>query len=165
VALVLAGAGAGLVLLLIERAADTRDPWSGNLAFPGGRIEPGETPCRAAVRETREELGLDLEPARPVGRLPDIVGAHLPVRVSCFVFGFERVPEGINANHEVQRIDWVPLARLADPARHRETRVSFGGRELTVPAIHLLGEGRPVLWGITYRLTMQFLDLAGLTPG
>ncbi len=56
---------------------------------------------------------------------------------------------------------WVPLTDLLDPARHLETTVRFGREPLVRPAIRLLPPGRRVLWGLTYRLVQQFLELMG----
>src|SRR5512147_3188865 len=57
-----------LEILFIERATDARDPWSGHLAFPGGKVEQGEQARQAAERETLEEIGLVLESERYLGR-------------------------------------------------------------------------------------------------
>jgi len=157
VALVLACAPQGLQLLLIQRAAEERDPWSGNLAFPGGKVEPGETMRQAAERETLEEAGIDLSTARPLGRLADIVGAHLPVRVACFAYCFEAGPPPVIPNHEVGDAFWVGLDELLDPARHIATEVRFRDGVHHVPAIRLARDNKPVLWGITYRLVMQII--------
>ena len=55
-------------LLFIHRVAHDRDPWSGHIAFPGGRIEEEDASSRAAAeRETREELGMDLSDATYLG--------------------------------------------------------------------------------------------------
>ena len=60
-------------VLFIIRATHERDPWSGNIGFPGGRLNHGgETPQQAAERETLEELSLDLGQARYLGRLDDL---------------------------------------------------------------------------------------------
>ena len=70
-------------VLFIIRAIHDRDPWSGNIGFPGGRLNHGgETPQQAAERETLEELSLDLGQARYLGRLDDLYGAIMPVRSS-----------------------------------------------------------------------------------
>jgi 8-oxo-dGTP pyrophosphatase MutT (NUDIX family) len=145
-------------LLFIERARCDSDPWSGDLGFPGGKIEESD-PCsqEAAIRETLEEIGLDLNGALSLGQLDDIAGDHLPVKISCFLFYIEE-DAPFTLNEEVTRAFWIPLPILRDPARHIETLVHFGGKPLTRPAIDLLGPGETVLWGITYRLVRQFLD-------
>ena len=62
VALILREGASGLEILFIRRAEHPQDPWSGQMAFPGGRAEPGEEDLKAtAVRETAEEIGVDLE--------------------------------------------------------------------------------------------------------
>ena len=148
-----------LEILFIERATDVRDPWSGHLAFPGGKVEPGEQARQAAERETREEIGLVLESERYLGRMSDIVGANLPVRVSCFAYA--AVSSAIHPviNHEVRDVFWARLSDIRDPQRHQMAMVGFSGRSLEVPAIILPQPDKPVLWGITYRLVMQFLEI------
>ena len=162
VAMILAQRPAGLQLLLLERATDERDPWSGNLALPGGRVEPGETQRQAAERETREEAAIDLATARLLGRLADCVGAHQPVRIACFAYGFGDIPPAVTINHESRDAFWVNLTDLADQRRHITTEVHFRGSSTVAPAIRLPQPGKPVLWGITYRLVMQFLEIHGL---
>jgi 8-oxo-dGTP pyrophosphatase MutT (NUDIX family) len=148
-----------LELLFIERATDSNDPWSGHLAFPGGKVEQGELARQAAERETREEIGLTLESERYLGRMSDIVGANLPVRVSCFAYA--AVTNDVNpvVSPEVRDVFWVRLADIRDPDRHRMALVGFSGKSLEVPAIILPQQDKPVLWGITYRLVMQFLEI------
>ena len=152
-------------MLFIERARHDDDPWSGNLGFPGGKVEETDDGERqAAERETREEIGLDLASARCLGRLSDIAGAHLPVRVSCFVYGLPPSPTVITPGDEVRTIYWVPLTDLCAPERHMSTPVLFSGSNLTAPAIRILEPGNTPLWGITYRLVMQFLQVLGFFP-
>ena len=74
-------------LLFIERSQRDDDPWSGHIAFPGGRVDPVDgSPRQAAEREIREEIGLELGNAEYLGRLDDVTGATLPVLVSGFVY-------------------------------------------------------------------------------
>jgi 8-oxo-dGTP pyrophosphatase MutT (NUDIX family) len=78
-------------VLLIERARREGDPWSGHMAFPGGRVEiSDESVQRAAERETFEEVGIDLAGAELLGRLDDLEGRDsgrtLPLVISAFVY-------------------------------------------------------------------------------
>ena len=148
-----------LEILFIERAADDRDPWSGHLAFPGGKVEPGEQARQAAERETCEEIGLNLGSEYYLGRMSDIVGANLPVRVSCFAYGIVSVSAKPAVSPEVRDVFWVRLSDLLSPDRHQMTMVNFADRVLQVPAIVMPQSEKPVLWGITYRLVMQFLEM------
>lgn len=161
VALILRAGTHGLEVLFIERAPRSGDPWSGDLGFPGGKAEEADSdPRQSAERETREEIGLDLREGSYLGRLSDIAGAHLPVQVSCFVYRVDNPPPFV-LNEEVRDLFWVTLADLRAPARHISAPVRFGGEITERPAIRLPQPGKPVLWGITYRLVMQFLDLLG----
>lgn len=159
VAMILHQGADDVEILFIQRAAHDRDPWSGHIAFPGGKLEEGELVCQAACRETREEIGLDLELGRYLGRLSDIMGANLPVRVSCCLFGVDRRHFHPVLNEEVRDLFWVSLSELRDPARHLLSGVAFDQKRFEVPAISLPVDDKPVLWGITYRLVMQFLSL------
>ena len=163
VAMILRQGPGGLEMLFIERAEHENDPWSGNLAFPGGKVEPGEEPRQAAERETLEEIGLDLVTARYLGRLSDISTINLPVRVSCFVYGVPGTDMVTVLSDEVGDLFWIGLDDLLATERHVTTMVSFADKEFEVPAIRLPQPGKPLLWGLTYRLVMQFLEIHSLT--
>lgn len=158
VALLLSQTGLGYQILFIERATHPGDPWSGNIAFPGGKVEPDDIDARhAAERETMEELAIDLSQASYLGRLSDFDGAHLPVLLSCFVYGVPR-SLGFVANEEVKDAFWVPVADLVDIDRHGTHQFTFSGDRFESPCIRLPFEDKPVLWGLTYRLLMNFLQ-------
>jgi 8-oxo-dGTP pyrophosphatase MutT (NUDIX family) len=164
VAMILRDAPHGPEILFIERARHESDPWSGDLGFPGGKIEAeDDEPRRAAERETLEEIGLDLQEACYLGRLDDLAGAHLPVVISCFVYETGQTGS-FSLSEEVAEVFWVPLRTLVDPRRHRLTTVFFRGERLQRPAIDLRGPEGTVLWGITYRLVCQFLQIIGRKP-
>lgn len=159
VALLLRMNGSGPELLFIERAHHPDDPWSGNIGFPGGRRDPCDPTLRhTAERETQEEVGIDLRPAAYLGRLSDIVGANLPVRVSCFVYGLHQAVAP-QLSDEVHDAFWYRLEALQAPHRQIIATVRFGERELQAPAVDLGLPGKMVLWGITYRLVSQFREL------
>jgi 8-oxo-dGTP pyrophosphatase MutT (NUDIX family) len=155
VALILREKASAMELLFIERARHPRDPWSGNIGLPGGRMDPRDADLRqTAERETMEEVGIDLATAVCLGRLSDVVGANLPVRVSCFVYHLLQPVQPV-LSHEIHDAFWFGLEELWQPQRQVTAAVHFGGRSLEAPAIQLHPQ-RPVLWGITYRLLSQF---------
>lgn len=148
-----------LHLLFIERASHPTDPWSGHIAFPGGGAEPGDRDLKdTAERETREELGLDLRCAQYLGRIDDVTGETLPVQVACFAYAIRQCV-ALAPNGEIRDVFWTPLAHLSDPGRRRVLDLE-GWRDM--PAIDLLGPNRPVLWGLTYRMTAQLAGFAGI---
>ncbi len=162
VAMVLRELTDDIEILFIERASDDRDPWSGHLAFPGGKVEQGEPARQAAERETREEIGVDLIPEIYLGRMSDIIGANLPVRVSCFAYGIRTANVEPLVSPEVRDVFWVSLSDLLKPEHNTIATVGFSGRSFNVPAIRMPQPGKPVLWGLTYRLVMQFLEITRL---
>lgn len=165
VAMLLADIPTGPELLFIVRAPHDDDPWSGNIAFPGGRIAPGDRGARqAAERETLEELALDLGGCDYLGRLDDLYGLTLPILVSCFVYTARQKPP-LTANHEIAGTFWYPLAALGEPARHRQATFCWRGVPTTQPVAELLAAGEPLLWGITYRLLRNFFSVLDLPFG
>jgi 8-oxo-dGTP pyrophosphatase MutT (NUDIX family) len=161
VAVVLHEATTGPEVLFIERAERLGDPWSGHMAFPGGRVDPGDVTARAAAeRETLEEVGLDLARAEPLGRLGDVnAGIRLvaPLVLSAFVYAIDaRVP--LVPNHEVRETLWVPVRRLHDPAHRVDHSWGLGW----FPGIVVGHPGRHVVWGLTYQLVTELLDVAGM---
>jgi len=159
VALVLLSTPSGeLELLFIRRAERGDDPWSGQVAFPGGREEPADLDLlTTAVRETREETGVDLSTAEQLGALDDLyprTPTLPPVVVRPFVFALDARPTLVPSD-EVQRAFWVPLAHFTEPAVRREVTVSLRGAKRTFPA-YVVGED--VIWGMTERILTPFLD-------
>lgn len=152
-------------VLFIIRADHDHDPWSGNIAFPGGRLNAkAETPQQAAERETWEELALSLGQAQYLGRLNDLYGATMPVLVSCFVYQLLE-PAHLRPNHEVAETFWFPLEQLLEPERQQHRTFSYRGAESTHPVVQVLEPQQPLLWGITYRLVRNFFELCALDFG
>ncbi len=152
-------------VLFIIRAEHDQDPWSGNIAFPGGRLNSAEeTPQQAAERETYEELALSLSQARYLGRLNDLYGSTLPVLVSCFVYQLLE-PTKLQLNHEVAATFWCPLAKLLEPERHQQREFFYSGVGRSHPVVELLEPHQPLLWGITYRLIRNFFERCELDFG
>ena len=164
VAMILRQSEASPEVLFIIRAQHDNDPWSGNIGFPGGRINQGETPRQAAERETREELCLDLQGARFFGQLDDLYGAIMPVLVSCFVY-YDTAGSPLCPNHEVETSFWCPLPRLLEGSRHAQQNFIYRGEERDHPVVRVLDKEQPVLWGITYRLLRNFFGICDIEFG
>jgi 8-oxo-dGTP pyrophosphatase MutT (NUDIX family) len=158
VAVVLVETGADLELLFIERAERAADPWSRQIAFPGGRRDPGDHDLLAtAVRETREETGVALDAAERLGALDDMyprTPVLPPVVVRPFVFVVSRKP-AIAPSPEVNEAFWVPVAALRQRGVYQDVTVTPHGLTLVVPAYVL---GSRVIWGMTERILTPFLS-------
>ncbi len=161
VAVVLRESRDGPEILFIERATRSGDPWSGHMAFPGGRLEAGdETPRAAAERETFEEVGLSLDGAEYIGGLGDLQGQRRfgqnQLVVSAHVFLIEEVgPVSLQAS-EVRSSIWFPLRGILDEQRHVAYRSHETGK-MEFPGV-LVGEPeRHVVWGLTYRFLEVFM--------
>jgi len=153
-------------ILFIKRAERAGDPWSGHLAFPGGRAEHGDaTLLEIAVREAAEEVGIHArEGGRILGRLPTFrpMSARIPsVTVTPFVAA---APPGAVARpqpEEVQEAFWVSVAALRKIGRIASVR--WEGRD-GVREAPAFPSSRGPIWGITERILSQFLELAGEAP-
>lgn len=151
-----------LELLLIKRAEHEHDPWSGHMALPGGRREPGDADLIAtAFRETWEETGVplfrvgsllgaldEIRPGNP--RLPRIVIAPYVVSVSPDTSASTVSPE-------VDAVLWVPLTALRDPEAVSEILVELEEGARAYPSLRYRDY---VIWGLTHRILMQFLEIA-----
>ena len=161
VALVFAGRDGDLRLCFIRRATDPRDPWSGQMALPGGRATPADASlCAAAVRETHEEVGLSLARARYLGALPPIPlvrhGRPTTGSVAPFVFYAGGALPALTVDPvEVAAGYWIAVRHLRDPSQRAVMQVTGGGVTRRLPAVRF---GRHLIWGMTYRIVIALLD-------
>lgn len=161
VALLLRQGDDGPEVLFIQRAQHANDPWSGNLGFPGGRIDPEDNgPLAAAIRETAEEVGINLTLDQLLTQLDDQHGVRVAVQVCCYVFIVDHAVR-VCGNEEVAHAFWVPLRQLQEQDRHRQREVMWHGTPTEVSSIYLNDEV-PVLWGLTYRFITVFFRAAGI---
>lgn len=151
-------------LLLIRRAEYDGDPWSGHVACPGGRMEPGDRDlAMTAVRETREETGIDVErDGRLLGQLDEVapLSARLPPLVVRPYVALVRADVALALSPEVASAAWVPLSVLSQPGAWSPGAVRVSEGMLTVNTFR---HGDYTVWGLTERVLRQLLDRLG--PG
>ena len=149
-------------LLMIKRAEAEGDPWSGHIACPGGRMEPGDHDLAVtAVRETLEETGVDVaRDGRLLGQLDDLsprTPALPPIVIRPYVAlvraGVEIVP-----SREVAAAFWVPISALRERTAWGMDSVSVRGSTLEVSVFK---HGEYTVWGLTERVLRQLLAYIG----
>jgi 8-oxo-dGTP pyrophosphatase MutT (NUDIX family) len=162
---VLVRAHAELELLLIKRAEHEADPWSGHMALPGGRRSHNdEDLLHTAVRETEEEVGVairremqligaldEVSPRNP--RLPSLI-------IAPFVFAVPVDTTPVIDTREVEAAIWVPVSALRNESAASEILISLEGSSRAFPSLRY---GDYVIWGLTHRILVRFLEItAGL---
>ena len=153
-----------LDVLLLRRAA-TLSSHAGQVAFPGGRVEPGEDAVAAALREANEETGLDVAGVEVLGTL-----ASLPMPVSNHVvtpvLGWWRSPSpvGVVDAGESAYVFRAPVADLLDPAHRYISVLRRGGRTWRGPAWLVTVDGvEQLVWGFTAGILDAMFDHLGWT--
>ena len=155
-------------VLLMQRAEHEDDRWSGQISLPGGHEEDGdESLVATAVRETREEVGVVLDPdTELLGALDPIQartrGRLVATTITPIVFAPAAVGE-IQLGPEATAAFWLPLRHALEGDLDDVHRLEQGGEVMELPAWHF--EGR-VVWGLTHRILGEFLrKTEGALPG
>ena len=144
--------------LLFTRRTDRVESHKGQVSFPGGACEEGETtPEQTALREAHEEIGMTPQDVRVLGRLGNMITvSHFRVTPVVGVVAWPYVFRVENA--EVARVFTIPLEWLADSRNRWE--FPFPGGKRSLIAYHPFdGE---LLWGATARMTVDFLNILEL---
>lgn len=148
-----------LEVLLIQRAERPGDPWSGQVALPGGRWDAGDATLQdTAVRETLEETGIDLAARGHVLGTLDELRPRTPVLPPIIVTPYVAVVEGglsLAPSDEVAEAFWAPWSLFADPASTEERPVIVRGAEWRVASYAV---GHRVVWGMTERMLRQLAE-------
>lgn len=153
-----------LELLMIQRAEKEGDPWSGHMALPGGRQEPGDATLLAtALRETREEVGVVVPESRVLGGLDELRPArkrrfHITILPFVAAVPVETCP--IPDPSEVDTAVWVPLSHLASDEAVDHVLIELEGESFSLPA---LTYQEYVIWGLTHRILTGFMRIARRT--
>ncbi len=138
-------------VLMIQRADRKGDPWSGHMAFPGGRRDVTDlSNWDAAKRELREEVGIEADlSTQYIGRLSDIMSishiAHPPMVITPFVLSTTE-ELNIQANHEVAESVWVPLDFIANHGNREHMYWRRLGVRIKLPCYFFQGKR---IWGMS----------------
>jgi 8-oxo-dGTP pyrophosphatase MutT (NUDIX family) len=139
--------------LLLRRAINPDDPWSGHFALPGGRWENGDKDLLATcIRETFEETGIRLDPGQLIQTLPmAVAGGHMgrPMEVAPFLFEIPGKPLLALEAREIAGFHWLPQSYLRDPANRHRAAMVVTRPDRQFPCIRV-GTGEGAIWGFTY---------------
>jgi 8-oxo-dGTP pyrophosphatase MutT (NUDIX family) len=179
VAAILRDGPGGAEVLMIQRAERAGDPWSGHMALPGGRRDPADPDLHAtAVRETREEVGIDLDAdgallgrladreamvrSRRAGRdAPRPPGSRPPtpsLMITPFVFALTREVPLVFDPGEVAEALWASLAAFARGEGAGILPYTHEGQLVELPCWTVQGR---VVWGLTYGMLRTLLEVLG----
>jgi 8-oxo-dGTP pyrophosphatase MutT (NUDIX family) len=161
VAIILRKNDSGSDILFIQRADKPGDPWSGHMAFPGGHLDPEDEDLRAAaVRETWEEVGLDLSSADYLGAVDQQLamprGRQLNMLIAPHVFEIDGDP-AFSINYEVAEVVWTELGPLVSGERHDTETKPMAGKPTVFNGYRL--ERGHFVWGLTYRMLKSFFSV------
>lgn len=150
----------GELRAVFTRRRDDLAHHPGQVSFPGGRLEPGEAPLEAALREAEEEVALPQRAVEPLGALSELIVGVSGFTMCPFVGRIES-DEGLVASpDEVARVFSVPLRELVDPRRVRYTRRPkvFQGKRYSIPYFEWEDE---LIWGATGKVVVELLEVLG----
>jgi len=141
--------------ILFQRRSDQLQAHSGQIAFPGGGVEPEESLSDAAVREAYEEVGIPPERVELIGRLDDVI-TNSGFLVAPFAGVIHQRVDYVLQESEVVEVFEVPIERLLDVANPEVRYVPFRNRRYPVYYYH---HEAYEIWGLTGRMLKAFLDL------
>ena len=158
VAIIMRPGATGEEMLFIKRAEKEGDPWSGHMAFPGGHRDAIDNSLKdAAMRETMEEIALDLSDSQYLGALDhqhaQPRGRVLDMLIAPHVFEITGDPV-FNPNYEVDEVVWAPLAAMAKNEIHDYETMPMAGTPTIFNGYRLAGGH--FVWGLTYRILKTF---------
>jgi 8-oxo-dGTP pyrophosphatase MutT (NUDIX family) len=149
-------AQSGVPHVVLTRRADHMRNHKGEVSFPGGRMEPGETPAQAAMREASEEIALDSKLLQVVGELEPIATFVSNSHITPVVAHVNGSPELTPDPSEVARVFTVPLFELARSDTYRNEWWQTPRGDINIHFFELDDE---TIWGATGRLLHHVLDI------
>ena len=168
---------AGVLITLFEKSPDDwhvvfirrvtrheQDKHSGQIAFPGGKSEPGDRDMMyTAMRETEEEIGLDLSKVDVLGELTPLYITVSKFLVHPFVAYYQDLPMLTRQESEIEEILEFPLASFLEEDARTQTRIRLGSGIILnhVPAFDIQGN---IIWGATAMIMSELLEILGRVP-
>lgn len=142
-------------VLLIRRAEHAGDPWSGQVGFPGGKMQPQDRSAKdTAIRETLEEVGVDLSRTGQFLGYGAVTTTHTgTIDVVPSVFELKEGTD-VRANDEVAAYRWVELEELLSPSARSSYQLDYQGKLVQMPAFTA---GDFVVWGLTHRILTSLM--------
>lgn len=148
--------------IVLTRRAETVEHHRGQVSFPGGACDPGDSgPEATALREAEEEIGLNPADVRLLGRMNDVV------TITCYrvtpVVGVIPWPYSFRpARQEVARVFTIPLDWLARRENRYEQPFTPDGQSRPFPVVIYRSYDDEVLWGASARIVLDFLEILGM---
>jgi 8-oxo-dGTP pyrophosphatase MutT (NUDIX family) len=152
---------AGNWSILFSRRSAQLQAHSGQIAFPGGAVEPEEALEAAAIREAQEEVGIPPQHVELIGRLDDVI-TNSGFLVAPFVGVITEPVQYVLQESEVTDVFEVPVEALLVPTLPEVRYVSFRDRSYPV---YFYPYGRNEIWGLTATMLKVFLDMVWQTAG
>ena len=144
----------GPEVLLTRRSWELRSH-RGEISFPGGRLDPGETPTQAALREAHEEVGLEPDRVAVRGELTHLNTVASRSYIVPKVATVDEPYHLVGRTMEVDRVLWVPLAELTRPDTYHSERWHLGP---TDHVLHFFQLDDETIWGATARMLVDLLE-------
>jgi len=142
---------------ILTRRSQNLTNHRGEISFPGGRLDAGESVLQAALRETQEEIGLNPEDVEVVGELNSMATVVSNSHIVPIVGRYRTRPKLNAVNDEVDRVFSVPLSELVQTDTYSQEHWIFDDREFQINFFYLDDE---TIWGATARILFQVMMLA-----
>jgi 8-oxo-dGTP pyrophosphatase MutT (NUDIX family) len=147
--------GDDLWLLMIKRRENPRDPWSGQMAFPGGHADPQDrTLFDTVAREALEEVGIDLRKQEFLGCLSNLQPKNAPMIVSPFLFLAKQKVDP-KTSVEAQEVLWIPMSFLLNPKNVSSIRVQMGREQVSMGCYRYSDH---IIWGLSFRIIQEIIS-------
>ena len=144
-----------LWLLMIKRSENPRDPWSGQMAFPGGHADPQDQDLfDTAAREALEEVGINLHNQEFLGCLQNVQPKNAPMVVTPFLFLLltEIHP---TTSREAKEVLWIPMSFLLNPKNVSSIKVPIDRKEVSMGCYVYLDH---IIWGMSFRIIREIVS-------